>query len=89
MATRNTIAEGAELKRIREAANLSREELAARLGNGGYQDKNVKAIERGSRVAGLNVVSDWAAATGSSFGSTATWPFLSNPARTPNQKAGS
>jgi len=67
MTTRDTLIEGTELQRIREAANLSREELAVRLGNGGYQDQNVKAIEKGTRIAGLNVLRSWAKACGYTF----------------------
>ena len=64
MATRDTLLDGAELRRIREGANLRRGELAAKLGHGGYQENNVKAFEEGTRVTGLNVLRSWVKACG-------------------------
>ncbi len=63
----DTLINGIELRRIREAAGLSREELATKLGNGGCQQHNVKATEVGTRVIGLNLVKAWATAYGYAF----------------------
>ena len=60
------IVAGTELKRIRESANLSRSELASRLGEG-YKAGNVGTCENEGRYVGLTMLKRWAEACGHTF----------------------
>lgn len=61
------IVPGVDLQRIREAANLTRKELAAKLGDGGYKAGNVTLYETESRYVGLTLLKRWARACGHQF----------------------
>ena len=47
------IVSGIDLQRIRETANLTRKELATKLGGGGYKASNVTIYEAESRYVDL------------------------------------
>ena len=55
---------GIKLKEIRKKAKLTQKQLALKLGNGGYTEFTVSAIENGKRKVGFDVCEDWAAACG-------------------------
>jgi len=58
------IVSGVDLQRIREGANLTRRELATRLGDGGYKAGNVTIYETENRYVGLTLLKQWARARG-------------------------
>lgn len=61
------IVPGVDLQRIREAANLTRRELAAKLGDGGYKADNVTIYETENRYVGLTLLKKWARTCGYQF----------------------
>lgn len=55
---------GQELKLLRLSSGQSQSQLAEKLGNGGYDDRIVGAIENDRRKIGLLMLADWATACG-------------------------
>ncbi len=53
---------GQQLKALRKKAGLTQKELALKLGNGGYSEFTVSAIEGNKRKVGFDVCEDWAKA---------------------------
>jgi transcriptional regulator with XRE-family HTH domain len=55
---------GKKLKKLRLAAGFTQEQLADKLGNGGYDKSVVAAIENNRRSVGIKLLSTWAEACG-------------------------
>lgn len=55
---------GSTLKALRVSAGLTQKQIGLLLGNGGYTDKHIGAIENGKRNIGMNLLVDWADACG-------------------------